>query len=63
MKRKGFQILHDGRISKSFAFSKEEREQLGLRGLLPYSTANQNVQIILNRERFILHWTKSKKYP
>lgn len=46
MSKRGFQILHDGRISKSLAFSKEERERLGLRGLLPYSTASQNVQII-----------------
>lgn len=46
MSKKGFQILHDGRISKSLAFSKEEREKLGLRGLLPYSIVSQEVQVV-----------------
>ena len=43
--KKGFEVLYDGRISKSLAFSKEEREQLGLRGLLPYSVVSQNIQL------------------
>jgi malate dehydrogenase (oxaloacetate-decarboxylating)(NADP+) len=43
--KKGFEVLYDGRISKSLAFSKEEREQLGLRGLLPYSVVGQNIQV------------------
>jgi len=43
--KKGFDVLYDGRISKSLAFSKIEREQLGLRGLLPYSVVGQNVQV------------------
>ncbi|MCL5129876.1 MULTISPECIES: NAD-dependent malic enzyme [unclassified Algibacter] len=43
--KKGFEVLYDGTISKSLAFSKNEREQLGLRGLLPYSIVNQSVQV------------------
>jgi malate dehydrogenase (oxaloacetate-decarboxylating)(NADP+) len=43
--KKGFEVLYDGRISKSLAFSKEEREQLGLKGLLPYSIVSQNIQV------------------
>ncbi|MGZ0017554.1 NAD-dependent malic enzyme [Yeosuana sp. AK3] len=43
--KKGFEVLYDGRISKSLAFTKDEREQLGLRGLLPYSVVGQNIQV------------------
>lgn len=43
--KRGFDILFNGRISKSLAFSKNEREQLGLRGLLPYSVVRQNIQV------------------
>ncbi len=43
--KKGFGVLYDGRISKSLAFSKNEREKLGLRGLLPYSIVGQNIQV------------------
>ncbi len=42
---KGFDVLLDGRISKSLAFTKIERERLGLRGLLPYSIVGQNIQV------------------
>ncbi|WP_445738046.1 NAD-dependent malic enzyme [Mariniflexile sp.] len=43
--KKGFEVLYDGRISKSLAFTKDEREHLGLRGLLPYSVVGQNIQV------------------
>lgn len=43
--KKGFEVLYDGSTSKSLAFTKEEREQLGLRGLLPYSIVGQNIQV------------------
>ncbi len=45
LNKKGFEVLYEGRISKSLAFSKHEREQLGLRGLLPYSIVGQNIQV------------------
>ena len=38
-------ILEDGTLNKSVSFSKEEREQLGLRGLLPYSVESQDTQV------------------
>src|SRR5680860_1075377 len=43
--KRGFAVLHDGTLSKSLAFSKKEREELGLRGLLPYSIVSQDIQI------------------
>lgn len=49
-KKRGFEVLHDGGISKSLAFSKKEREQLGLRGLLPYSIVRQDIQVTRIKE-------------
>jgi malate dehydrogenase (oxaloacetate-decarboxylating)(NADP+) len=40
-KKKGFEIIRDKAIYKSIAFTREEREQLGLRGLLPYAVSSQ----------------------
>lgn len=39
------EVLHDSRTNKSTAFTKEEREKLGIRGLLPYAISNQQIQI------------------
>src|SRR5262245_42749220 len=39
--KKGFEIIHDKRAYKSIAFTHEERERLGLRGLLPYKVSTQ----------------------
>ena len=39
--KRGFEILRDKAIYKSIAFTREERERLGLRGLLPYAVATQ----------------------
>ncbi|MCH8325079.1 MAG: NAD-dependent malic enzyme [Bacteroidetes bacterium] len=44
-KKRNFEVLHDGTLNKSVAFTKEEREQLGLRGLLPYSIVSQDIQV------------------
>ena len=35
-KEKGIDVLHDPLWNKGAGFSKEERERLGIRGLLPY---------------------------
>ncbi|OQY47717.1 MAG: NAD-dependent malic enzyme [Anaerolineaceae bacterium 4572_78] len=45
-KKTGFDILHSSKFNKSLAFTEEEREQLGLKGLLPYSMVSQNIQVI-----------------
>lgn len=39
------EILHDKALNKSTAFSREEREALGLRGLLPYAVSTQSRQV------------------
>ena len=38
----GHHVLHDSANNKSTAFTREEREALGLRGLLPYRVSNQD---------------------
>ena len=38
-------MLQDPALTKSTGFTKEERESLGLRGLLPYTVSTQAVQI------------------
>lgn len=44
--KRGIEVLRDSRLSKSTAFTREERENLGLRGLLPYSSTSQEIQKI-----------------
>jgi len=44
-KKRNFEVLHDGTLNKSDAFCAEEREELGLRGLLPYSITDQEKQV------------------
>jgi malate dehydrogenase (oxaloacetate-decarboxylating)(NADP+) len=39
------EVLHDSRLNKSTAFTKRERQQLGIRGLLPYAVSDQQTQI------------------
>jgi len=43
--KKNFQILQDNTINKSLSFTKKERAQYGLQGLLPYSVENQETQV------------------
>ncbi len=43
--KENIESLHDSRANKSTAFTKEDREKLGLRGLLPYAISNQQIQI------------------
>lgn len=40
--KKGIDILHDKHAYRSLAFTREERERLGLRGLLPYPVIDQS---------------------
>ena len=41
---KGYGILHDSAANKSTAFTPEERDQLGIRGLLPHHVSSQDGQ-------------------
>src|SRR5262245_55095728 len=41
MKKRGIEVLRDKGIYKSIAFSRKERERLGIEGLLPYAVASQ----------------------
>lgn len=45
MKKRGFEILRDKDLYKSIAFTREERDELGLRGLLPYAVASQELLV------------------
>jgi len=40
-KKKGFDVIHDKEIYRSIAFTKKERQELGLQGLLPYAVVTQ----------------------
>jgi len=43
--KRNFDVLHNGTLNKSIGFTKEERKQFGLRGLLPHSISNQDMQV------------------
>ncbi|MFK7900730.1 MAG: NAD-dependent malic enzyme [Cyclobacteriaceae bacterium] len=43
--KRSLEVLTDAKINKLLAFSREEREELKLRGLLPHSVARQNIQV------------------
>ena len=45
IKKRNFDVLNDSSINKSMAFSRKEREELGLRGLLPYPVLSQDLQV------------------
>ncbi len=42
---KGYSVLRNGAVNKSTAFTREERETLGLRGLLPHCACDQDTQL------------------
>jgi malate dehydrogenase (oxaloacetate-decarboxylating)(NADP+) len=44
MNKRGVDVLRDKKLSKSTAFTKEERENFGLKGLLPHSIISQEIQ-------------------
>jgi malate dehydrogenase (oxaloacetate-decarboxylating)(NADP+) len=43
--KRNVDLLKDKTLNKSTAFSREERDRLGLRGLLPYVVSSQEIQI------------------
>jgi len=44
-KKRGTELLRDRKHAKSSAFTKDEREKLGIRGLLPYAVSTQERQM------------------
>ncbi|MEZ0260823.1 MAG: NAD-dependent malic enzyme [Alphaproteobacteria bacterium] len=52
----GYDVLHDPSQNKSTAFTREERDQKGLRGLLPYRVSTQDEQ-----EERVLKQLRGKK--
>ena len=48
----GVELLHDPLLNHGTAFTKEEREKLGLRGLLPYKVIPQDKQVERVMENF-----------
>lgn len=45
LKKKGVAVLRDATLNRSVEFTHEQRQQLGLRGLLPYSVATHQQQV------------------
>lgn len=49
---RGMDIIHDSRSNKGTGFTREERRNLGLRGLLPYQISSQELQAQRVMENF-----------
>jgi len=49
---RGYYLLHDPRENRGTAFTEEERDQLGLRGLLPPRVATQDEQVARLMENY-----------
>jgi malate dehydrogenase (oxaloacetate-decarboxylating)(NADP+) len=62
MPLRGVDILRNKKYSKSTAFTKEERQELGLRGLLPYSSISQKVQAMRVMENLRKKTANIEKY-
>lgn len=45
MAKKRMDLIKDRRLNKSTAFTREERDKMGLRGLLPYAVSSQDMQV------------------
>ncbi|MEO1036998.1 MAG: NAD-dependent malic enzyme [Pseudomonadota bacterium] len=43
--KRGYAVLHDRHLNKSTAFTEQERDELGLRGLLPPAVGTQRTQL------------------
>jgi malate dehydrogenase (oxaloacetate-decarboxylating)(NADP+) len=52
--KRGFEVLRDKALNRSITFGREDRDRLGLRGLLPYSVATDRqmvARLMANLER------------
>ena len=56
-KKKNVDLLYDKSLNKATAFSREEREELRIRGLLPFIVSSQEVQV-----KRVLENLKRKEY-
>ncbi len=56
------ELLHNNALNKSTAFTREERNTMGLRGLLPYAVSNQDIQIQRIMENLKHKETDIEKY-
>jgi len=45
MKKRSIRVLNDKSINRGTTFKRNEREELGLRGLLPYAVFTEEVQL------------------
>jgi len=58
----GVQLIHDPFLNKGTAFSEEERDKLGLRGLLPPVVQSMEAQVAKAMENFAEKATDLEKY-
>jgi malate dehydrogenase (oxaloacetate-decarboxylating)(NADP+) len=58
----GIELLHNPALNKGTAFTKEERDALGLRGLLPPHTSTQEEQVLRVMENFHRKPNNLEKY-
>ncbi|NVL89689.1 MAG: NAD-dependent malic enzyme [Desulfobacterales bacterium] len=58
----GIELLHDPTLNKGTAFTEEERDALGLRGLLPPRVCTQDEQVMRVLENFRRKPTDLEKY-
>lgn len=61
-KERGQALLNNPLLNKGMAFSNEERERLGLHGLIPYHVASIEEQVARRYENFIKQPTPLAKY-
>jgi malate dehydrogenase (oxaloacetate-decarboxylating)(NADP+) len=60
--KRGVELLHDPLLNKGTAFSEDERNALGLRGLLPPRVATQDQQLVRVLENFRRKESPLEKY-
>lgn len=60
--KRGFDILRDKLLYRSIAFTRQERDRLGLRGLLPYAVSSQDDLVLRVMESLRRHEQDIDKY-